>query len=51
MRAPFHRELICAGGIMAFTPQPPRQFWQQWHIDQKLHRLSSIVSPSERQAA
>jgi hypothetical protein len=38
-------------GVMAFGPQSLRQFRRQRHIDQELHRLSSIVSSSERLAA
>jgi hypothetical protein len=38
-------------GVMAFGPQPLRQFRRQRHIDQERYRLNSIVSSSERLAA
>ncbi len=51
IRAAVHREFICMDCVLAFGSQPLHQFRRQRHIDQKLHRLSSIVSSSERQAA
>jgi hypothetical protein len=45
------REFIGMHGVMAFGPQPLRQVRRQGRIDQELHRLSSMVSSSERLAA